>query len=372
MKTRAEPSAKGEATRALPKRAAASTTRAHVPAWRAQLEPAFGADFSRVRLHTDASADRAARAFDARAFTRGADIYFASGEFRPETADGLALLAHELSHVMQQRGPTPVGTRTSAHALSDAAAEREADGAARDVLAGRAPRVSRRPESIARQGGAKKPPRNIVVYSGGYSGSIYVIKDGAVTYMGRAVSGHTGSSEWEKGVGPIPTGSYALHPKQTAATVTKPQGGVCSASAISSGFQEITSDEPQKCEKASHYCTIDCAAQFGTGATCYTPKSCWGARRMKIEGSARVAKPGGGTVTRSGFYIHGGDHSVAMTSGCIKVFDDTVFDRIRELPGAVPLCVGSACPEWAVQAANLAVVESAVQALREMIESVTP
>jgi hypothetical protein len=369
MKTRAQAPAKTETVRLPPKPAA---WRAPAPAWRTQLEPAFNADFSRVRLHTDTSADRTARAFDARAVTRGTDIYFASGEFRPQTADGFTLLAHELAHVVQQRGARPIDMEGHARTPSDDAAEREADAAARAVLAGRAPRISRRPESIARQGGGKKAPRNIVVYSGGYSGSIYVIKDGAVTYMGRAVSGHTGSSEWEKNVGPIPTGSYALHPKQTAATVTKPQGGVCSALGISAGFQEITSDEPQQCSTPSHYCTLDCSAQFGAGATCYTPKSCWGARRMKIEGSARVAKPGGGTVTRSGFYIHGGDHSVAMTSGCIKVFDDTVFDRIRELPGTVPLCVGSACPEWAVEAANLAVVESAVKALREMVESVSP
>lgn len=225
--------------------------------------------------------------------------------------------------------------------------------------------VARRPKD--RKKAVK--PRDIVVYSGGQSGTLYVIKAGAVTYRTRAVSGHS-DHEWEKGVGPIPTGSYALHPKRTGPTVAKPQGGVCSAGPLDTGYQEITSDDPQKCAKPNHYCTLDCSAGFGAGATCYTPRSCWGSRRLKIEGSATVAKPGGGTVTRNGFYIHGGDHSVAMTSGCVKVFDDAVFDSIRDLSDEVPMCVGTACPAWATSAAGASDVAALVDEVADTLSDI--
>ncbi len=69
---------------------------------RALMEPRFGADFSRVRIHSDPSADAAARSIDAYAFTRGNDIVFRGDKFHPETHAGRQLLAHELTHVVQQ------------------------------------------------------------------------------------------------------------------------------------------------------------------------------------------------------------------------------------------------------------------------------
>jgi hypothetical protein len=68
------------------------------------FEPRFGADFSQVRLHTDAPAAQAAQAVSARAFTYGNHIYFGAGEYRPATGEGRHLLAHELTHVNQQTG----------------------------------------------------------------------------------------------------------------------------------------------------------------------------------------------------------------------------------------------------------------------------
>jgi hypothetical protein len=68
------------------------------------MEPRFGEDFSQVRIHTDRSAAQAADDLNARAFTVGRHIAFAPGEYRPETGSGRHLLAHELTHVVQQRG----------------------------------------------------------------------------------------------------------------------------------------------------------------------------------------------------------------------------------------------------------------------------
>jgi len=66
------------------------------------MESRFGADFGGVRLHTDAAASASAKSIQARAYTAGRDIVFASGEYRPGTAEGQRLLAHELTHVIQQ------------------------------------------------------------------------------------------------------------------------------------------------------------------------------------------------------------------------------------------------------------------------------
>lgn len=74
------------------------------PSLRAYFEPRFGHDFSGVRLHTDANGASAARSVNAKAFTLGSDVAFAAGQYSPETNSGKRLLAHELTHVVQQGG----------------------------------------------------------------------------------------------------------------------------------------------------------------------------------------------------------------------------------------------------------------------------
>jgi len=71
---------------------------------RAFFEPRFGADLSGVRVHADAQADRSARGIDALAFTYGRDVVFRSGHYAPHSETGRRLLAHELTHVVQQNG----------------------------------------------------------------------------------------------------------------------------------------------------------------------------------------------------------------------------------------------------------------------------
>ncbi|GGO76188.1 hypothetical protein GCM10011348_02800 [Marinobacterium nitratireducens] len=66
------------------------------------MEQQFGNDFSHVVIHNDNEAAELCRELNARAFTVGSDIYFAPGEFTPETEAGRELLAHELTHVIQQ------------------------------------------------------------------------------------------------------------------------------------------------------------------------------------------------------------------------------------------------------------------------------
>ena len=73
-------------------------------ATRAFMEPRFGHDFSRVRVHSGVAAEQSARDVNARAYTVGHDIVFGAGVFTPGTHEGRRLIAHELTHVVQQSG----------------------------------------------------------------------------------------------------------------------------------------------------------------------------------------------------------------------------------------------------------------------------
>ncbi len=81
---------------------------------RSEMERAFGADFSAVRIHTDSAAAASAQAEYAIAFTSGRDIYFDFGRFKPDALEGKRLLAHELTHVLQQTGRTSAGNKRAA------------------------------------------------------------------------------------------------------------------------------------------------------------------------------------------------------------------------------------------------------------------
>ena len=71
---------------------------------RAYFEPRFGHDFSGVRVHTGSEAAKVARSINAQAFTVGRNVAFDAGQYSPESASGQRLLAHELTHVVQQGG----------------------------------------------------------------------------------------------------------------------------------------------------------------------------------------------------------------------------------------------------------------------------
>ncbi|HYB76583.1 MAG TPA: DUF4157 domain-containing protein [Candidatus Bathyarchaeia archaeon] len=82
------------------------------PATRLFMESRFGHDFGHVRVHTDEAAGDSARCLTARAFTLDHNIAFEKGAYAPHTTDGRRLLAHELSHVVQQRSSSPASPRS--------------------------------------------------------------------------------------------------------------------------------------------------------------------------------------------------------------------------------------------------------------------
>lgn len=86
---------------------------------RAFMEPRFGQDFSQVRVHSDSRAAESATAVNALAYTVGSDVVFGSGQYAPQTDPGRRLLAHELTHVVQQASGA-VGTDAESKAQRSA------------------------------------------------------------------------------------------------------------------------------------------------------------------------------------------------------------------------------------------------------------
>lgn len=72
-----------------------------------KMGQAIGSNFSNVRIHTNNKAVEMNRGLNARAFTHGSDIYFNKGQYNPQSTEGQRLLAHELTHVVQQKGQQP-------------------------------------------------------------------------------------------------------------------------------------------------------------------------------------------------------------------------------------------------------------------------
>jgi hypothetical protein len=90
-----------------------------------------GTDFSGVRLHTDNAASDAAARLGAESWTAGNHIGFARGRFQPATPTGERLLAHELAHVVQQRGSVIVPNRVQDNPVAEVEADRGATGRTR-------------------------------------------------------------------------------------------------------------------------------------------------------------------------------------------------------------------------------------------------
>lgn len=100
---------------------------------RGEMETRFGTDFLDVRIHDNPLAHRSAKLLRAKAFTYGSDIVFGAGRFVPRSREGHYLLAHELAHVVQQRGRAPGPLSKARITQPDDAPERAADHAAQAI-----------------------------------------------------------------------------------------------------------------------------------------------------------------------------------------------------------------------------------------------
>ena len=125
---------------------------------RAFMEPRFGHDFSRVKIHADARAADSARAVDALAYTVGQDVVFGAGLYQPGGREGRRLLAHELAHTLQQGdgGPSAALTIAAPDHRARSRRRRAADAVTTGGRTTRSrPRQPRRGASSQRQ--AKQP-----------------------------------------------------------------------------------------------------------------------------------------------------------------------------------------------------------------------
>jgi hypothetical protein len=119
-----------------------------------RLVAALGPSVSSVRIHTDSSAAEAAEALEARAYARGQDVFFAEGEYRPGTADGDHLIAHEVAHTAQDAGGDTARGSSAATSSPGDAHEAEADRFADAFVAGAST------EGIVGRSAAARPPRS--------------------------------------------------------------------------------------------------------------------------------------------------------------------------------------------------------------------
>jgi hypothetical protein len=127
---------------------------------RAEMEGRLGADFSDVRVHTDSRAHDSAKAVNAHAYTVGSNIVFQREAFDPSSHSGRTTLAHELTHVMQQRsGPVDGEAQAGGIRVSDPSDrfERAAVANAETVMSQPAPAVQRHEEAEAVTGEQAAP-----------------------------------------------------------------------------------------------------------------------------------------------------------------------------------------------------------------------
>jgi hypothetical protein len=118
-------------------------------ATRTFMEPRFGHDFSGVRVHTDAKAAESVRAVNALAYTVGKNVVFGAGQYAPGTMEGKRLLAHELTHVGQQKDGSTFQRRLTIGSPTDHF-EREAEAFATQIVSGESVQV--KPSPVGAQG----------------------------------------------------------------------------------------------------------------------------------------------------------------------------------------------------------------------------
>ena len=162
------------------------------PDTRAFMESRFAHDFSQVRVHTDAKAAESAQAVNALAYTVGRDIAFGSGAFQPKTTQGLHLLAHELTHTIQQRATGNAQLAASmANSImpSNQKAETEAERVAADVVTGKpVGSIVPNPSCPSLQRQAHGTPQPVSVRSPVFEETVTQLSTGIAAISGRPLT----------------------------------------------------------------------------------------------------------------------------------------------------------------------------------------
>lgn len=270
---------------------------------RSFFESRLGEDLSHVRVHTDPTAAETANSINARAFTVGSDVAFGAGEYVPETNAGKRLLAHELTHVVQQ----------------DANQQNSnIDSTIKSKSSKRIQRVSIGTR-FAHPSGVRSPYRRVEAE---FDGREFIVKgDGTEIMRVAAESGKPISvlAVHATDCGGSTNDSYLNNPRYV---------GIRDYGAIPEG--EFTF-------RATQIATFSLAeqARMISGGHFTDPfgralhGGDWGAGRVPLtKDSVRRSRICGNTNTRSGFYIHGG--VLGGSAGCIDI-GNSGFDRLVAL-----------------------------------------
>jgi Domain of unknown function (DUF4157) len=215
------------------------------PGTREFMEPRFGHDFGRVRVHADTRAAESARAVNALAYTVNQDIVFGSGQYNPSNPSGRNLLAHELTHVVQQQaGGTGLAARPVAIGDEHDLAEEEADAIARRVTSGETSgSISARPEPNLRRRVAVVRPGDNIPNPGG-RGVVQTNAETVRRYLTTICSG--GSVTVDRGSGAVginssfctspalPRGAVGPRAPSPALSSTEPTGCSCLCDLVNS------------------------------------------------------------------------------------------------------------------------------------------
>ncbi len=308
-------------------------------ATRAFMEPRFGHDFSRVRVHTDAQAAESARAVNALAYTVGRDVVFGAGQYAPNAQSRQRLVAHELAHVLQQSAHVHnghwveslegLGTTLTSHL------EAQADAVADRLLVARplaqhnlstAPAITiqrqRLGTRVTQPAGATSRYRRVTAT---FDGQEFVM-----TADGTEILRASGDSGRPYTVRPADVArcsgslddSYLNNPRYV---------GIADNGPIPEGRYQFRTAEMSTFSLAEQ-------AQMMMGGRFIDPfgnplhGGDWGAGRVALR-PMRVlpARLCGNTATRSGFYLHGG--IMPGSSGCIDIGNSPFSQLVSLLTG---------------------------------------
>lgn len=263
---------------------------------RQQMETSIGADFQDVNIHTGADAVEMNKELHAQAFTHGKDLYFNSGKFNPETTEGKRLLAHELTHVVQQGGP-------------------EVQPKKKDTVG----------EKFAHTPGVKSPFKKV---TGHYNGQTFTLfGDGVALMSTPAQSGrpYTVAEADAKKCGGNKDDSYMNNPRYVGIQDNGPipEGTFRFSASQVATFGAIDQLKMVAGKDASFTDPFGASMHGGD----------WGNGRVGLHPVTikQAPKGCGDTKKRSGFYLHGG--MLPGSSGCIDIGNDGFQAVLKHLNG---------------------------------------
>jgi len=262
---------------------------------RQQMETSIGADFNGVNIHTGADAVEMNKELHAQAFTHGKDVYFNAGKYNPDSSEGKRLLAHELTHVVQQSGP-------------EVQAKHDPIG-----------------QKFSHKAGAKSPHKKI---TGHYDGQTFTLfGDGGELMSTPAQSGrpYTVTEEDAKKCGGNKDDSYMNNPLYVG---IRENGPIPEGKFQFSASQMATFDSGDRLKLVTgkHKSFTDPFGNTMHGGD-------WGPGRVALNPVQIIDAPKGcgDTKKRSGFYLHGG--ILPGSSGCIDVGNGGLKEVMKHLDG---------------------------------------